>query len=396
MIDSSTAVMENEPIRGHASANPLRVCFMINDLKVGGVEKQLLMLLRHIDRSLISPYLCVLNGGGAASRVLEPPDCPVLRLNVRSLHKPSSIPRALEFVRFLRRERIDVLQMFFADSTYFGAPLARIAGVPVIVRSRLDIGFWVRPVDRWLGRLYTWIVDATLANCEAARRSVIQDEKAPADSVVVIPNGLDLAGFARFADDGPARTRGNGLRVGVVANLSPWKGIDLLIRAAAVLVKSHPGIRFQVAGEGECRPDLEALIRSLGLQDTVKLLGTVADIPAFLSESDVAVLCSRTEAAPNAIVEYMAAARPMVVTDVGGTRELIEHDVHGLVIPPESVPDLAGAIDRLVRDRALAGTLAANAHRRAFAEHSAEVYARRYADFYQDCYARKVADRRKR
>jgi glycosyltransferase involved in cell wall biosynthesis/fucose 4-O-acetylase-like acetyltransferase len=365
---------------------PVRVCFMIDTLKVGGVESQLLLLLRQLDRSRIQPYLCLLDGCGEASRSLEPSDCPVLRLGVRSLHHPSSLLRALQLARFLRHHRIDVLQLFFADSTYFGAPVGRIAGVPVIVRSRLDIGFWVRPIDRWLGRICTWLVDATLANCEACRRSVVVDEGADPDSVVIIPNGVDLARFAKFQELKGDSISAGCARVGVVANLSPWKAIDLLVRAAAILVEHHPSIRFQVAGEGGLRAELDCLIRSLGLQDRFELLGTVADIPAFLSTLDVAVLCSRTEGAPNAIVEYMIAGRPIVVTDVGGNRELIEDETHGLVVPPESASHLAAAIHRLLQDRSLAARLAGNARRKGVAEHSAEVYARRYEDFYRRCY----------
>jgi hypothetical protein len=115
---------------------PLRVCFMIDNLRVAGVESQLLLLLNRLDRARIQPCLCILNGADEVSRSLEPGDCQVLRLEVKALHHPSSLLRGLRLARYLRRQRIDVLQLFFADSTYFGVVAGKLARVPCIVRSR--------------------------------------------------------------------------------------------------------------------------------------------------------------------------------------------------------------------------------------------------------------------
>jgi len=369
----------------HATASaerPIRVCFMIDQLRVAGVESQLLLLLRSLDRSKVEPYLCLLDGTSEQSRELEPGDCPVVRLGVRSLHRPSSAWKAVRFGRFLRRERIDVLQTFFADSKYFGMPVARLAGVRGTANSRLDIGFWVRPVDRWLGRLYNRLINATLVNCEACRKSVIADEHASPDSVVVVPNGLVLS---RFTQVPAPRADGDDLhRVGVVANLRAVKSLDVFVRAAKSLTTAHPEVDFQIAGDGEMRAELESLIDTLGIQDRFKLLGPVEDIPTFLSGLAVAVLCSSSEGAPNAITEYMAAARPIVATSVGGNGELIEDGRYGLLVPPGNAERLAGAIGRLLSDRALAAKLGANARERAIREYGVETQARRYEQFYDD------------
>src|SRR5213076_1188074 len=102
-----------------------------------------------------------------------------------------------------------------------------------------------------------------------------------------------------------------------------------------------------------------------GLAERFTLAGSVADVPAFLAGLDVAVLCSRAEGMSNAVLEYMAAARPVVATAVGGTTRLITDGVHGLLVPPDDPARLAGAIARLLDDRPLAARLAAAARRRA-------------------------------
>src|SRR5690242_16993499 len=109
---------------------PVRVCFLIDELARAGTETQLLALIRHLDRSRIQPSLCLLRGDSPVSRSLEPDDCPVLRLRTGALRHPRTWLRGLDFVRFLRRERIEVLQAYFPDSSYFGVPLAWLARVP--------------------------------------------------------------------------------------------------------------------------------------------------------------------------------------------------------------------------------------------------------------------------
>jgi len=103
---------------------------LIDELAAAGTETQLLALVRRLDRRRVQPSLCLLRGDSAASRALEPADCPVLRLGVGSLRSPATLVRAWRLARFLRRERIDVLQVYFPDSTYFGVPVAWLAGVP--------------------------------------------------------------------------------------------------------------------------------------------------------------------------------------------------------------------------------------------------------------------------
>ncbi|GAF98867.1 unnamed protein product, partial [marine sediment metagenome] len=130
-------------------------------------------------------------------------------------------------------------------------------------------------------------------NCEACREAVIAQEHATADSVAVIPNGVDLTRFRDLPQEPAELTGRYGRRVGVVANLRDVKGLDLFIRAAAMLASRHEGLEFLIAGEGELRSSLESLINELGVHHRVKLVGEVVDVPAFLHGLDIAVLSSR-------------------------------------------------------------------------------------------------------
>lgn len=362
---------------------------MIDKLFPAGIELQLLLLIKRLDRSRVIPHLCLLDGTDQQTRSLEPKECPLIRLAVRHLCRPSSLLAGMRLARFLRRERIDVVHPLFPDSLYFGTVVAKLAGVPCVAGFQVSLGYWMTPRDRRVGRFINRWVDGTVANCEACRQTIVADWGVPAESVAIIPNGVDLSRFTVFGGKPPSCNGTAAQRVGIVANLRPVKNIELFIRAASRLAPSHPNVRFEIAGEGELRGPLQALIDSLGLHDCVTLRSTVADVPAFLDRLDVAVLCSLSEGSPNAIMEYMAAGLPTVATDVGGNTELVENEVTGLVVPSNDVKRLAAAIDRLLRDRALAARLGAIARERAFAQYSVEAQARRYEDFYRDLAERK-------
>jgi glycosyltransferase involved in cell wall biosynthesis len=363
------------------SRRPLRVCYLIDELATAGTETQLLALIRRVDRRKVEPYLCLLRGDSPLSRALEPPDVVTVRLGVASLLSPGSTVGAARFVRFLRRERIDLVQAYFPDSTYFGVPLAWLAGVPHRVRTRNNSGHATTPLHRRLGRLVNRFTTCTLANCDAAKESLLRDERPNAETVRVLENGVDLERFENVESFAGARAN-RPARIGVVANLRRVKGLDVLVRAAASLAVRQHRFLVEIAGGGDERAALQHQIDVAGLTERVLLRGPCNDVPDFLSRLDVAVLCSRAEGLPNAVLEYMAAGRPIIATRVGAVPELIEDSTHGLLVPPDDAGALADALERMLTDRPFAASCAAAARERVATRYSRAAMIRRFEDFY--------------
>lgn len=362
------------------AGKPIRVCYLIDNLAVGGTEKQLLALIAHLDRSQVQPYLCLLDGTSDSSRALEPATCSVLRLGVKSLKSVRSLPAAWRFVRFLRQQRIDVVQLHFPDSTYFGAPLARLAGVRSVLRTRRNTGYWMTPRHRRAGRIISHLVDGTIANSEACRQAVIEQEGARPESVYVIPNGIDLERFRKYPPDRHADTA-LPMRVGMVANLRPIKNIEMFLRAAEAL-RPCDNLTFHIAGSGECLLSLRQLAIKMGISDRVDFVGSHQDVADFIHGLDIAVLTSRAEGFPSAILEYMAAAKPIVATAVSGVVELIDDGNTGLLVAENDWAGLASALRRLLVDPKMKNTLGRNGRERA-ADYQWPLITQQYLQLYE-------------
>jgi glycosyltransferase involved in cell wall biosynthesis len=356
---------------------------MLDRLATAGTETQLLALIRHLDRSRVRPQLCLLDGMSEESRAMEPEDCPVLRLGVRRLRSRHSVRQLQAFVRHLRSERIDILQLYsHRDSAVIGCAAGRLAGVRHILRVRNNLGHWMTPVDRWLFRVLNWVITGTLTNCLAGRVAAIEQEHIRPDTIVVIENGVDTGSFADAEREHPARSD-RPPTVGLVANLRAVKGVDVFLEAAAVVRRDFPEARFLIAGDGEERQALEQRASRPDLAGSVTFLGRVREIPAFLQGLDVAALSSRAEGLSNALIEYLAAGVPVVATAVGAASELIDDGVHGRLVPPGDPAAFAAAVSGLLRDPARARALGQAGRDRIGQRFDPQARARKFAELYR-------------
>ncbi len=210
----------------------------------------------------------------------------------------------------------------------------------------------------------------------------------------MIHNGVDTEKFQRAKPDRERLLQGLGQQtlVVLVGNMhSDVKGHPWLIAAAPAVLQEFPQTRFVLAGDGDARPQFEEQAARLGVQQNFLFLGRRSDIPDLLASCDIAVLPSRAEGLPNAVLEYMAAGLPTIASRVGGNAELIEDGVTGLLVPSEDAVALSSALLRLLRDPELARHLAENGQRMAVENYSFERLMREVEGLYTE-----LLDRHKR
>jgi glycosyltransferase involved in cell wall biosynthesis len=184
----------------------------------------------------------------------------------------------------------------------------------------------------------------------------------------VVLNGIDPEAFRRDAGRRAGARQEHDLPadavvIGAVGRLEPQKRFDVLIDVFAALAPTRPGLRLLIAGAGSLRAALEQQIARLRLGAVCRLVGQ-ADVIAFHHALDVFVQSSAYEGTPNVVLEAMALETPIVATAAGGTGELIEDGVHGLLVPTNDPDELRRAIERTLDDRAGAGVRVANARQR--------------------------------
>src|SRR6185312_11855034 len=251
--------------------------------------------------------------------------------------------------RFLAREPFDVINSHSSTDTWLAAlACATLPRAPALVRTRhISAPAPGNAATRWL---YTRAARRIVTTGERLRAQVIAETGADPARVVSIPTGIDLARF-RPGDRRAARAA-LGLApdtplVGIVATLRSWKGHRYLIEAMAGI----PDARLAIVGDGPQREALEALVRERGLADRVRFAGNQADVAPWLRAFDVFCLPSyANEGVPQALMQAMACALPVVTTPVGSIEEIVADGETGVLVPPQDVERLRAALGSLLAD----------------------------------------------
>lgn len=202
-------------------------------------------------------------------------------------------------------------------------------------------------------------------------------------NVQVIHNGVDIRRFANAtADRQSLGLRSGGPVVGVVARLHPVKGHSVLLRAFEGVKSRFPDAELLIVGDGEEKDRLIQLAGKLRIDASVAFLGSRRDIPELLAAMDVVVLPSLEEGLPLSLLEAMAAAKPIVATDVGAVSTVIRNNETGILVAPNDIGAITEAINRILSDESLQHTLSTAAQEFAAGtyslDHAAEAYARIY------------------
>lgn len=368
---------------------PIRVAHLIHSLAPGGAEALLIDLARAAPAAglEIAVLPLVRTDGDRYARTLRDLGVPVPALDLPTRWDPRAFARA---TTRLRRWRPDVLHTHLKHADLVGAVASRLTGVPQVSTLHVieDGSTGRTPLHRAKRRL------AAAARASTARTTIAVSEAqrrwylgafASADParVVTVPNGVADPRAGRDTVAVRARTRaGLGcadgeVLIAQVAVARPGKGHATLLEAMRRL--GDVPVRLIVAGDGPLRTELEA--RAAGLGDRVRFLGHRDDVPDLLAAADVVAHPSEFDALPTALIEALAAGRPVVATRVGGLPEVVTPET-GMFVPAGDPAALAAALRRLATDPWRRVTLGAAARRRFETCFDAGVWARRLTGLY--------------
>ena len=333
---------------------------LIDSFNQGGSERQALQLTRLLCNSgRYNVRLASLSPEGSLRDTIS--DLPLGEIPffpLTSFYDRNAVKQLRRFTRWLKSSSIDVVHTHDFYTNVFGMTGASLARVSARIASMRETAGMRSAAQKQLQRIAYSSAHHIIVNAEAVREKVISFGIRP-DKVTVIYNGLDLSRLhtsasraeALFMLGLPAGELEDLKFVSIVANMRhEVKDYPMFLRAARTVKQAVPETRFLLAGEGELENSLKRLAEQLGILQSTLFLGRCDKIGELLSVSDVCVLTSKAEGFSNSILEYMAAARPVVATDVGGASEAVSERETGYLVPSGDDVQLASRLIELLQD----------------------------------------------
>ena len=337
----------------------LKVLHLYAGTRFWGPDRQLLQLYEPLRAEGVAMTTCVLYRHGPGLTEVHPlvarareRGWPAEQINVQAR---LSWPAIQAIAHRVREEGFSVIHSHEYKSNLYGCLAARLAGARRVasVRGYTDHTWALRLYKRF-DLLTLHAFDGVIAVSEHLRQWLIR-HGLPAARIVTAHDALDLALFtmnaatraevrSRFGISDPQFV------VTTVGRLSPEKGHRCLLEAAQSILGEHPDARFMIVGDGPLRGQLEQQVRSLEINTAVIFAGYQVDVAGFLGASDLFVLPSLREGTPNALLEAMALAKPVVVSQVGGMLEIVKNGETGFLVPPQDPDSVAQAVLTLMRD----------------------------------------------
>jgi len=366
----------------------ITVLQLVNGFNAGGIERQQAEIITRLPADRFAQIVAAMRMTGPFLPAVRAAGIEVVPFPFTSLCNRQAVKQYIGLARLIRRRRVDLVYAYDLYSNIWGAISVALAGRGKLITSRGDTGRMFTKAQLAAQRMAYAFASAVVPNSDMVKRILTDDEFVPEWKIRRIYNGIDTERFSP-REPSPELAQSLGLPagaaiVGVVGNLHPWKGQDLLLRAVARIRKDRPDVWVVLAGDGSARDDLRRLAEELGVLGQTVFAGIRQDVPELLALMDVFVLPSQHESLPNAVLEAMACAKPVVATRVGGLPEIVDEGETGFLVPPGGDAAMANRILRVLNDRDLAGRMAVAARGKVLGAFTCDRLVANMARLYED------------
>lgn len=362
------------------------VALVITDLSVGGAERSLTELVKGLDRTRFHPVVyCLMpepTGEQATlAEELRRSGIEVQFLNARSWLSAPGVVYGLW--RRLRRQQARVVQSYLFHANFVAAIAAWLAGVP-----RIFTGIRVAEPRKWHLRLARWtdrFVTCHVCVSQAVAEYSENIAGLPRQKLHVIHNGIDVE---RFAGTQPMDLISLGVPpqrrvITFVGRLDAQKGLGWLLHLASRVFLKFPQHDLMIVGHGPAQDVLQKVVDELRIRERVHFVGWRSNIPAILAASDVLVLPSQWEGMPNVLLEAMAAAKPVVASNVEGVGEILGPLQVNQAFSPDNGDEFIEKLSRLLENSHLSAEIGAKNRQRVRSEFSLQEMCEKYDRLYR-------------
>lgn len=308
-----------------------KICYIIGTLVAGGAEKQLYCLIKYLDRKKFQVVVIALRSGSMEDDFRE-------IVKTKIIGKRWKIDPFFFFnlYRSIKEEKVDILHSFMFTSNTWGRICGVLLKIPVIIASERSMDLWKKwyhfKIDKILGNFTKKIICVS----EEVKNYYLKRTELPESKFAVIENGVNLEEIERVEYREELREEFGIEEEDFViltgGRLCKEKSIDVLLSVVPEIRKEIKNLKILIVGEGEEKRNLVEIVKKLKIENSVFFTGFRKDIFSIIKISDIVVLTSKWEGMPNLILEGMALKKAVISTDIGGSKEIIEDGVNGLLL----------------------------------------------------------------
>ena len=298
---------------------------MLN-LEPGGLENGVVNVVNGLNQAEFCSTICCLQRTGEFAARIRPS----VKISAMGLQPGNDVRLPIRMSRLFRTWKVNVVHTRNAEAFFYGWLAARLSGVSAVIHSEHGRTFPEKALRAMVQRLMLRNVDAAFAVSEQLKLDLIREIGVAGDRFEVLYNGVDVTTFRPAAPNTPNTIEPRALRIGSVGRLVAVKNYALLLNAFA-LVQKKLNCKLVLVGDGPERTALIQLASALNISDNVEFAGHRNDVGQLLHSFDIFVLPSFSEGMSNTLLEAMAAGVPVLASDVGGNREVIENGRSGLL-----------------------------------------------------------------
>ncbi len=325
------------------------ILYLTTDSQIGGTEKNILVLLKYLDKKHYSPSLWTLKGDGPLLKESQKLGIPGFSLQLER----GKVFRLFRLYLFLLRKRPKIIHTFLYQPNLLGRLFGKLTRAPLIINSLRSTDDWRKPWHWFIDRITSPFSTLIISNSQAGR-GVLLNKGFKKGKLMVIESGVEVFSSKINKEEARKNLRfsKDTLLIGSLGNLKKAKGYPYLISAFSFLLKDFPGSYLLISGDGKSREKkkLKKLVKTLGIEENVSFLGFQKDIKTFLPALDIFVLSSLWEGMPLSLLEAMSFSLPVVATKVGGVGEIVREGEEGFLVPPGDVHSLVSAVASLLKN----------------------------------------------
>jgi len=342
----------------------INILYVITKLELGGAQKQLLELIRGLDKARFNIFLFTAQKG-----ILMPDALSINELHVkrsgwleRNLNPIKDLFSLVELFIFIKRNKIDIIHTHSSKAGILGRIAGRLAGAKTVMHTvhgwpfHQYQPFLAGIIFLWLERIAATCSDKLIVVSQSDLHKGLKYICNNQNKYALMNYGVEIDLNAEQSCEAikkELRIKEGDLIVGNISCFKPQKAPLDFLKLASLVKKSHPRVKFVLVGDGILRKKIQSQILHFGLQDSFTLTGWRKDIPKLLSNIDILVLTSLWEGMPISVLEAIRCAKPVVATDTGGIREIVVDGYNGFLVKPQDIQSMSEKLSLLLNNKGL-------------------------------------------